>query len=391
MITLESAFTDHAVGTFVGRVWDPAVAGPSVVVVQDGDIIDLSRRFPTMRDVTESDDPAAAVEAADGPVVCTVAELSANHEFGGRNHERPWLLSPIDLHVVKAAGVTFPVSMIERVIEEHTKGDRLAASRVRAELAELFGGSLDSLRPGSPEAAALKRDLIDRGWWSQYLEVGIGPDAEVFTKAPVLASVGSGSDVGVLSTSEWNNPEPEIVLVVNSLGVIVGATLGNDVNLRDIEGRSALLLPKAKDNNASAASGPFVRLFDATYGLDDLERSDITLTIDGNDGYHITSTNSLSAISRSPRELVSQVIGPQHQYPDGFVLYLGTLFTPIDDRDEPGRGFHHEVGDMVRVHEHHLGSLVNRVDHCEALPPWQFGIADLYRSLARRGLLVTTE
>lgn len=374
-------------GTLAGRIWDPHLGGPSVVVVRDGQILDLSRRFATMRDLTESHDPAASLGSADGPTRCSLEELLANDDFEGRDLERPWLLSPIDLQVVKAAGVTFPVSMIERVIEEQTGGDREAAGAIRAEFAELLGGSLNSLRPGSPEAAALKRELIDRGWWSQYLEVGIGPDAEVFTKAPVLSTVGSGSRIGVLTTSVWNNPEPEVVLVVSSTGTVVGATLGNDVNLRDIEGRSALLLPKAKDNNASAALGPFIRFFDDSFGPTHLNELEITLAISGTDGFRLRSTNPLSAISRTPDDLVHQVIGPHHQYPDGFVLYLGTLFTPIDDRDEPGRGFHHKVGDEVVIHEPRLGSLVNRVGQSEALPPWTFGIADLYRNLIDRGLI----
>jgi len=371
----------------IGRVWNPAVGGPAVVVVRDSGVFDLSTDFATTRDITETEDPARAVSSAGGTRICGLDELLANSEIDGRNSNRPWVLSPIDLHVVKAAGVTFPVSMIERVIEEHTRGDRGAAATARAEILGILGGALDSLRPGSPAAVALKADLVDRGWWSQYLEVGIGPDAEVFTKAPTLSSVGSGSKVGVLSTSRWNNPEPELVLVVNSRGVIVGATLGNDVNLRDVEGRSALLLPKAKDNNASAAIGPFIRLFDHTYGPDDLLRSNITLTIEGRDGYRLEATNPMAAISRTPTELVSQVIGPHHQYPDGFVLYCGTLFTPTDDRDEAGRGFHHKVGDVVCVSEPWLGTLINAVEHSELLPPWDFGIDDLYRNLAARGLL----
>ncbi len=378
---------DGTEGVLIGRAWDPPVGGPSVVTVRASGVVDLSATFATIRDVVESADPAAQVTAAGGRRLCSLAELLANTEPDGRDVHRPWLLSPIDLQVVKAAGVTFPVSMIERVIEEHSQGDQRAAASVRAEINEVLGGSLTSLRPGSDEAAELKQHLIQRGWWSQYLEVGIGPDAEVFTKAPVLATVGSGTDVGILSSSRWNNPEPEAVLVVSSTGTIVGATLGNDVNLRDIEGRSALLLPKAKDNNASAAVGPFVRLFDATYDLDVLERSDITISIDGTDGYHLEAINSLNAISRTPTDLVSQVIGRHHQYPDGFVLYLGTLFTPVDDRDETGRGFRHKPGDIVRVSEPHLGSLVNRVQFSEDLPPWDFGIDDLCRNLARRGLL----
>ena len=277
--------------------------------------------------------------------------------------------------------------MLERVIEERARGDQDAAGAIRAEIHATIGGSLDTLRPGSAEAADLKTFLLERGWWSQYLEVGIGPDAEVFTKAPVLSTVGTCVDVGVLAASEWNNPEPEVVLVVASDGRIVGASLGNDVNLRDIEGRSALLLGKAKDNNASAAVGPFLRLFDAGYDLDTVRSAVVTLSVAGDDGYRLDGTSELARISRDPTEIVAAVIGAHHQYPDGFAVYLGTMFAPVDDRAEPGRGFTHHDGDLVRISEPRLGALVNRVRTSEAAAPWTFGIDDLYRSLAARGLL----
>jgi len=347
----------------------------------------VTASFPTMRALTETPDPAAAVAAATGPVLGTLDDLVANTPPERRDPARPWLLSPIDLHVVKAAGVTFPVSMLERVIEERARGDQDAAGAIRAEIHAVLGGSLDSLRPGSPEAVDLKAFLVDRGWWSQYLEVGIGPDAEVFTKAPVLSTVGSCVDVGVLSTSAWNNPEPEIVLVVASDGRIVGASLGNDVNLRDVEGRSALLLGKAKDNNASAAVGPFIRLFDAGYSIDDVRRAVVTLTVDGTDGFRLEASSPLERISRDPVDLVAQTVGTHHQYPDGFVLYLGTLFAPIQDRDVEGHGFTHKTDDLVTIREPRLGSLINRVRPSEEVAPWTFGIDELYRGLARRGLL----
>lgn len=378
---------DGYTGTLAGRAWVPAAGGPSVVAIREGGVVDVSAAFPTMRALTETAEPAAALAAASGPVIGSLDELVANTPPETRDASRPWLLSPIDLHVVKAAGVTFPISMLERVIEERARGDQDAAVQIRAEIIGTIGGSLTELRPGSAEAAALKAFLIERGWWSQYLEVGIGPDAEVFTKAPVLSTVGSCVDVGVLAQSEWNNPEPEIVLVVSSDGRIVGASLGNDVNLRDIEGRSALLLGKAKDNNASAALGPFIRFFDASYDLDALRAAVVRLSIDGEDGYRLDGSSELSQISRDPVDLVGQVIGAHHQYPDGFVLYLGTMFAPVDDRDVPGRGFTHHDGDIVRIAEPRLGTLINRVRAAENAAPWTFGIDDLYRSLIARGLL----
>ena len=378
---------DGCAGTLVGRAWVPDAGGPSVVAIRADGVIDVSARFPTMRALTESPDPATAAAAAPGTVLGTLDDLVANTPPERRDPAHPWLLSPIDLHVVKAAGVTFPVSMLERVIEERARGDQDAAGAIRAEIHGVLGGSLDSLRPGSREAVDLKAFLVDRGWWSQYLEVGIGPDAEVFTKAPVLSTVGACVDVGVLSTSAWNNPEPEIVLVVASDGRIVGASLGNDVNLRDVEGRSALLLGKAKDNNAAAAVGPFLRLFDAGYDLDTVRSAVVTLSVTGDDGFRLDGTSELARISRDPTEIVAAVIGAHHQYPDGFAVYLGTMFAPVDDRGEPGRGFTHHDGDVVRIAEPRLGALVNRVRTSEAAAPWTFGIDDLYRSLAARDLL----
>ncbi len=373
--------------TLVGRVWNAEAGGPVVVAVRDGAVLDLSATFPLMRDLTEAADPGTAAAAATGPVLGTVDELLANTPADTRDPGRPWLLSPIDLHVVKAAGVTFPVSMLERIIEEKARGEAESADAIRREVQGALGTDLRDLVPGSPEAGRLKRVLVERGLWSQYLEVGIGPDAEIFTKAPVMATVGTGVDVGVRSDSEWNNPEPEVVLVIASTGRIVGATLGNDVNLRDIEGRSALLLGQAKDNNASAAIGPFLRLFDDAFGLDELRSETVTLRVDGADGFVLEATSPLAEISRDPADLAGQALGAMHQYPDGLVLYLGTMFAPNDDRDVPGHGFTHHVDDIVRIASPSLGALTNRVRRTEDVEPWTFGIHALIASLAARGLL----
>lgn len=378
---------DADTALLVGRVWLPSVGGPAVVTLRDGELYDITSTFPTMRTLTEHPEPAAAARRAEGERIATFDDVWRNTAPDSRNSQHPWLLSPIDLQVVKASGVTFPVSMLERMIEERARGDVESADGIRETILNALGGDIRDLVPGSPEAAELKRVLIAEGLWSQYLEVGIGPDAEIFTKAPVLASVGSGSDVGVLAESHWNNPEPEIVLVVSSTGAIVGATLGNDVNLRDVEGRSALLLGRAKDNNASASLGPFIRLFDGSFSLDDVRNETVELTVTGTDGFVMTGSSPMSQISRDPADLVKQTIGAHHSYPDGFVLYLGTMFAPIDDRDEPGHGFTHHTDDIVRITSARLGSLVNRVRHSEDLPPWEFGIAAFIENLASRDLL----
>ncbi|HEX7655480.1 MAG TPA: fumarylacetoacetate hydrolase family protein, partial [Sphingomonas sp.] len=296
------------------------------------------------------------------------------------------LLSPIDLQCVKASGVTFAVSAIERVIEERARGDAGQAAEVRARLEERVGGSIRSVVPGSAEATTLKAALIEDGMWSQYLEVAIGPDAEIFTKSPVLSTVGWGAPVGVRSDSTWNNPEPEVVLLVDAAGRALGATLGNDVNLRDFEGRSALLLGKAKDNNASCALGPFIRLFDDSFTMDDVRAAEIDLQIDGEDGYRLTGRSSMNQISRDPDELIRQTLS-EHHYPDGFILFLGTLFAPTQDRDDPGRGFTHKIGDRVTIATPRLGRLVNFVTTSKQAPAWREGIGALMTNLAQRGLL----
>jgi len=382
---------DGLAGTLVGRIWRPAnhpgaLPGPAVVALRPEGVFDLSEHYPTMSTLLEAPDPAQAVHGCPGQRVCGVAELLDNSQLGLRDGTRPWLLAPCDLQVVKAAGVTFAASLIERVIEEQARGDASRAQGLRSQVVGLIGESLADIRPGSEQALALKALLQEKGLWSQYLEVGIGPDAEVFTKAPVLASVGTGEEIGIRADSAWNNPEPEVVLAVNSRGAIVGATLGNDVNLRDIEGRSALLLGKAKDNNASCAIGPFIRLFDAGFGLDQVRRETVNLSVTGPEGYELRGINTMASISRDPADLVAQTLAA-HQYPDGFMLFLGTLFAPIEDRDQPGGGFTHKLGDVVTIQSAWLGALRNRVAHSESAAPWRFGLRAFIANLAARGLL----
>ena len=378
---------DAGAALLLGRVWRPDRGGPAIVTLRGEDLVDITAAFPTSRDLCEQADPAAALQAATGEPVGPLSAILANTPVDGRDRTKPWLLSPLDLQAVKAAGVTFAVSMLERVIEEKARGNPAAAAAIREEIGRLIGDDLSKLKPGSPEAMQLKEVLTAQGAWSQYLEVGIGPDAEIFTKAPPMSTVGTGFDAGLHPSSSWNNPEPEIVLVVASTGRIVGATLGNDVNLRDVEGRSALLLGKAKDNNAAAAVGPFIRLFDAGFTLDHIRRTTVTLTVAGEDGFTLEGSSSIAKISRDPADLVAQMIGPHHQYPDGAALYLGTMFAPIKDRDAPGGGFTHHYGDIVTIAAPELGSLTNRMKRTDACEPWIYGASHLMRHLAARGLL----
>ena len=378
---------DGYAGALAGRVWRPDVEGPSVVALRADGVFDVSATFATSRDLCEAPDAAAALRAAAGERLGSLEAILANTPPESRDPGRPWLLAPIDLQAIKAAGVTFATSMLERVIEERARGDRAGAARIREQMAELIGTDLAKLKPGSPEAQKLKDTLIAEGAWSQYLEVGIGPDAEIFTKAQPMSAVGAGADAGFHSASLWNNPEPEAVLLIASSGAIVGATLGNDVNLRDFEGRSALLLGKAKDQNASCAVGPFLRLFDATFSLDEVRAMDISLAIEGEDGFRLDGGSSMRLISRDPADLAAQLVGPNHDYPDGAALFLGTMYAPVADRDAPGKGFTHKPGDVVAVSADKLGRLVNRMRYAHECPRWDFGFARLMRNLARRGLI----
>jgi fumarylacetoacetate (FAA) hydrolase family protein len=390
MITLTARETlpeDGTKGTLVGRVWLPQAEGPAVVAVRGDGVFDVTARFPTVSALCEEDDPAGALRGVKGERIGDLDSILANTPPDRRDRQNPWLLAPLDLQVLKAAGVTFAVSMLERVIEERARGNPASAEAIRKEVVRLVGDDLSRLKPGSAEAMKLKRVLIEQNAWSQYLEVGIGPDAEVFTKAPVLSSVGTGMDAGLHPKSTWNNPEPEVVLVVSSGGEIVGATLGNDVNLRDFEGRSALLLSKAKDNNASCAIGPLLRLFDRSFSLDDVRKMDIGLTVSGPDGFVLEGHSSISQISRDPTDLVAQTVGPEHQYPDGFALFLGTMFAPVKDRDTPGEGFTHKRDDLVTIAAPELGRLVNRMRSSGECEPWTFGVSALMQSLARRKVL----
>ena len=371
----------------IGRIWDPVAEGPSPVVVRDGDIFDISSHFPTVRDICELPNPAAVVAELTGPRVGSFEEVLANTGADERDRSRPWLLAPVDLQALKAAGVTFAVSMIERVIEERARGDVARAAEIRQRILADIGADLYNLTAGSEAAERLKRLLAAEGMWSPYLEVGLGPDAEIFTKGQVLSAVGTAVPVGVLASSNWNNPEPEVALIVQASGRVVGATLGNDVNLRDLEGRSALLLPRAKDNNASCALGPLIRLFDDHFDLERVRTLEVSLAIEGEDGFRLEAVSEMSRMSRDPEALVRQLIGPHHHYPDGAVLMLGTMFAPIQDRDRPGAGFTHKVGDIVRISSPALGTLVNRVRHAEDCEPWNFGIRDLIGNLVKRGLV----
>jgi fumarylacetoacetate (FAA) hydrolase family protein len=381
----DSLLPDAADAALVGRVIDPVTGDPCVVAVRGDRLADITSHATTMADLLDHPDAVELARYAQPDRewdLETVLRSSMDRDI-----QSVRLLSPFDLQVIKAAGVTFATSMLERVIEERSKGDPAGADAVRAKVISAIGGALDGVRPGSPEAAEVKRVLIEADLWSQYLEVGIGPDPEIFTKAPVLSSVGAGAQVGVLERSTWNNPEPEVVLAVTSRGQIVGATLGNDVNLRDFEGRSALLLAEAKDNNASCAIGPFIRLFDGAFDLDDVRTIDVALTVEGPDGFTLAETSSMSKMSRDLSDLVAHAFGPHHRYPDGFALFTGTLFAPTQDRGAPGLGFTHRPGDVVRISAPELGSLVNEVTTAEDAPDWTFGIRDLFRSLAGRGLI----
>ena len=369
----------------VGRVWRPG-KGPSVVILRAGRLIDVTEAVVSMADFLD-DDPAGRFDSLQGEDIGRPDDLVLDPQDMGYHADRPCLLAPCDFQALKACGVTFARSMVERVIDERSAGDPGRADDLRQRIGTLIGGRLSNIRAGSEKAAEVKAALIAEGLWSQYLEVGIGPDAEVFTKSQPMSSIGHGANVGVKRISAWNNPDPEVVLAVDSRGTIRGATLGNDVNLRDVEGRSALLLGKAKDNNASCSIGPFIRLFDDAFTLADIETAELTMTVTGTDGFHMSGRSNMAEISRKPADLVSQTINKSHQYPDGFMLFLGTMFAPTQDRAEKGSGFTHKPGDVVEISTPLLGTLQNTVVHSDEAAPWVFGTRALMRNLAGRGLL----
>ena len=378
---------DHAAASLAGRVWRPEFAGPSVVAVRMNGVYDVSEAAATMTALCEDLSPAAALMGCRGERIGSLADILANTPESTRDPAKPWLLAPIDLAAVKAAGVTFARSLLERVIEEQAKGAPEKAAAIRSTVEAQLGGDLRTLKPGSPQAMALKATLIKAGAWSQYLEVGIGEDAEIFTKAQPMSAVGHGMLAGLHPRSTWNNPEPEVVLVVSSTGRIVGATLGNDVNLRDFEGRSALLLSKAKDNNASASLGPFIRFFDHGFTLDSVRAMEVHLDVTGPDGYTLKGQSSMREIARDPADLAAEMLGPTHQYPDGAVLYLGTMFAPTEDRGDKGMGFTHIPGDIVTISSTELGALTNVMANADQCPPWTFGTHALFTNLAKRKLI----
>lgn len=377
---------DYEKACLVGRVEVPSI-GPCVVLLKDGKVFDITAKVSTTAELFNMDDPKGFLDELDGlPIISSIEHL-LRHSIDGTFPDFPKFIAPVDFQAIKACGVTFVTSMIERVVEERCMGDATKAEEMRRKLESQSGVQLSMIKPGTEHAARFREMAIAQGLWSQYLEVGLGPDAEVFTKSQPMSAVGFGAEVGLHPGSEWNNPEPEVVLIINKDSEIVGATLGNDVNLRDFEGRSALLLGKAKDNNGSCAIGPFIRLFDEEFTLDDVRSAQVSVTVTGTDGFKLQASSDMTQISRDVTDLVGQTFGRTHQYPDGCALFLGTLFAPVQDRDKRGQGFTHKSGDVVEIYSPKLGMLYNRVNYSDRIEPWRFGALELINNLRARQLL----
>lgn len=402
---------DWKEGSFIGRVWrsDIQPEGPSVVALdKDGYLVDITTSFPTVSKLCNQEDPAAAMREAlernKGNRIGRFSEILANTPLHAQKKGKPYLISPADLQAVKAAGVTFADSLIERSVEKLAGGDPAKADNIRKDIHAVIRGKmglaetdeidLSKMKPGSPQALELRDYLIDKGLQKSYLEVGLGPDAEIFTKAQPMATVGHGAHAGVHPGSKWNNPEPEVVMVAGKSGKAVGAALGNDVNCRDIEGESELKLGECKDQNASATMGPLIRLFDKSFTLDDVRTMDVGLEVsNAEDGYKVDAVSSMSKISRDPQnELLAQTFA-HHQYPDGALLYCGTMFAAAmvpRDKEHPEKGFTHKYGDVVTITSSKLGSVTNVMQSADLCPKWEVGAGALMENLAERGLLVGT-
>jgi fumarylacetoacetate (FAA) hydrolase family protein len=111
------------------------------------------------------------------------------------------------------------------------------------------------------------------------------------------------------------------------------------------------------------------------------------MTVNGVDGFGLTASCSMKEISRDPADLVAQTLGDHHQYPDGMMLYLGSMFAPVQDRGKAGSGFTHVIGDEVAIHAPELGTLKNHVHLSTECPKWTFGATSLMRNLAARTLI----
>jgi len=376
--------SDGYAGTLVGRALFPGVfPGPCVVAIREDGVHNISGTVPTMAQLLNAPNPLATLQRALRNCVYLgpLESLLENSTPSTHDPLKPYLLTPIDLQAVKAVGLTFVNGLLQRFADDN------GGAATVAKMEKAAGVALGKILPGSEEAARLRTALMEDGLWNDTLEVGFGPDVELFTKAQPLSAVGTGAEIAVLPTSKQTFAEPEVVLMLNADGKICGATLGCDMTARDVEARSLLLLGRAKDQNATCAVGPFIRLFDQTFSLPNVQGMNLTYAFEGADDAVFTDTGSMDQIGRGLITLARQVVNEHHGYPDGVALFTGCMFKAPSSRGASDTPFTHQVGDVVIIKASPLGTLINRVNTTDKVRPWSFGMSDLMANLANRQLL----
>jgi len=265
-----------------------------VGIVDDDTIVvlNLDAEVPSLAAILESDDPQAVASSRHGDRLPL---------------DSVDILAPIDEQEVWAAGVTYKRSQTARMEES--------------------------------EAAA-----------SCYDRVYASPRPELFLKATPNRVAGPGQPVRIRVDAEWNVPEPELTLVINSRKQLVGYTVGNDMSSRDIEGENPLYLPQAKVYNQCCGLGPWITLVDAFPPRDEA-RIRLEIRRDGTSVFQ--GETCLDQMARTSEDLI-QWLGRDNDFPHGVFLLTGTGIVPDSD-------FTLLAGDIVDISIDGIGTLTNPV------------------------------